>query len=382
MLFKPLTFVSAISGLASLASAFVPEAKSNVAIYYGQGFNQPRLAEFCDSTAFDIINIGFINSFPDQNPLTGLPGSDFGNQCWAETYSVNGIPSQLKSHCANLVADIQTCQEAGKKIFLSLGGGHNSYQLDSIDSSTKFANWLWGAFGPKRDDWVGETKPRPWGDIVVDGFDFDIEYNGHLGYANMIKVLRKRFSENSDKPYYISAAPQCAIPDEQLAVAIKNAPIDFVWVQWYNTRPCSARDFVDGTKNGFNFDQWVDVIKAGANPNAKLYVGLPASEGAANAGFYLTPQEVKPLVKKYMNKYPETFGGVMLWEATESERNQINGVSYADNIREILFDHYFHHVDYHLNYHDDDDDDEHNIHYFVDNDVDHNIYHLFYHNHH
>ncbi|KAL4931848.1 glycoside hydrolase superfamily [Aspergillus undulatus] len=158
MLFKPLTFISAISGLASLAFAFVPEAKSNVAIYYGQGFAQPRLAEFCYSTAFDIINIGFINSFPDQNPFTGLPGSDFGNKCWADTYSVNGIPSQLKSHCKDLVIDLKTCQDAGKKIFLSLGGGHNSYQLDSIDSSARFANWLWGAFGPKRDDWVGESS--------------------------------------------------------------------------------------------------------------------------------------------------------------------------------------------------------------------------------
>jgi chitinase len=80
-----------------------------------------------------------------------------------------------------LVDDIKTCKEAGKKIFLSLGGGHNSYHLDSIKSSTEFANWLWGAFGPKRDDWEGESEPRPWGDIVVDGFDFDIEYNGSLG---------------------------------------------------------------------------------------------------------------------------------------------------------------------------------------------------------
>jgi hypothetical protein len=49
MLFKPLTFVSAISGLASLASAFVPEAKSNVAIYY------VGLSVFSSNTLQDVL---------------------------------------------------------------------------------------------------------------------------------------------------------------------------------------------------------------------------------------------------------------------------------------------------------------------------------------
>ncbi|OJJ08043.1 hypothetical protein ASPVEDRAFT_101126, partial [Aspergillus versicolor CBS 583.65] len=303
---------------------------------------QPRLAEFCQDTTFDIINIGFINTFPDQDPLTGLPGSNFGNQCWADTYIVDGVPSKLYSQCPNLVEDIPACQAAGKKIFLSLGGGYQTYEIDTIDSSTKFADWLWGAFGPKTDAWESAGSPRPFGDAVVDGFDFDIEYNVCIliftGYANMIKRLRRRFEEVPERRFYISAAPQCPIPDEQLGVAIANSVIDFVWVQFYNSNPCSARDFVAGSKNGFNFDEWVQVIKNGANPNAKLYVGLPASALAANLGYYLTPEEVQPLVKKYMNKYPETFGGIMLWEATESMRNQIDGVSYGEKMKEILYD--------------------------------------------
>ncbi|KAL4886317.1 glycoside hydrolase superfamily [Aspergillus karnatakaensis] len=335
---KLLTLVSVISGLASLASAFVPEAKSNVAMYYGQGYNQPRLAEFCQDPSIDIINIGFINRFPEQDPLTGLPGSDFGNQCWAETYEVNGIPSNLYSHCLNFEEDIKACQNAGKKVFLSLGGGHPTYWFNTIKASTDFGNWLWGAFGPVTDAWEAAASPRPFGNAVVDGFDLDIEYGGSLGYANLVKVLRKNFEKDAEKKYYISAAPQCPIPDAQLSVAIRDSFIDFVWVQFYNSNPCSARDFVAGTKNGFNFDQWVNVIKSGANPNAKLYIGLPASKAAAQPGFYLTPEEVKPLAKKYMNKYPDTFGGIMLWEATESMNNEIGGVSYAANIRDILFD--------------------------------------------
>lgn len=53
-------------------------------------------------------------------------------------------------------------------------------------------------------------------------------------------------------------------------------------------------------------------------------------------GSHLEPDEVEPLVAKYMGLCPETFGGVMLWEATASDRNQINGVGYADSIKKIL----------------------------------------------
>lgn len=110
-----------------------------------------------------------------------MPGSNFGNQCWADTYIVDGVPSKLYSQCPNLVEDIPACQAAGKKIFLSLGGGYQTYEIDTIDSSTKFADWLWGAFGPKTDAWESAGSPRPFGDAVVDGFDFDIEYNGSWG---------------------------------------------------------------------------------------------------------------------------------------------------------------------------------------------------------
>lgn len=178
---KLFTFVSALSGLASLASAFHAEAKSNIAVYYGQGVNQPRLAEFCAETSYDIINIGFINSFPEQNPLTGLPGSDFGNQCWADTFVVDGIASQLYSHCPNIAEDIPKCQAAGKKVFLSLGGATPTYWFDTIDASTKLADFLWGAFGPVTDAWTVADKPRPFGNAVVDGFDFDIEFFGSKG---------------------------------------------------------------------------------------------------------------------------------------------------------------------------------------------------------
>ncbi|KAK1141946.1 Chitinase 2 [Aspergillus melleus] len=202
-----------------------------------------------------------------------------------------------------------------------------------------FTDFLWGAFGPIDDAWVAMNGPRPFGDVVVDGFDFDIEHNGGFGYAIMIDRFREHFGLNPDRTFYISGAPQCSIPDQQLGLAIAASVFDFVWVQFYNTAGCSARDFfnVAGSGNGgFNYDAWVNVIENGGNRAAKLYIGLPASESAANPGYYLTPEEVDVLVAQYMGRYPDTFGGIMLWEATASERNQINGAAYAEHMKNIL----------------------------------------------
>lgn len=119
--------------------------------------------------------------FPDQGP-GGWPGSNFGNQCDGAVYSNGSVTTKLLSGCQQIADDIPVCQAAGKKILLSLGGGDGKYQIDSDESATKFADFLWGAFGPKTLAWG--TGPRPFGDAIVDGFDFDIEVNGDTGMCN------------------------------------------------------------------------------------------------------------------------------------------------------------------------------------------------------
>ncbi|KAL4894576.1 glycoside hydrolase superfamily [Aspergillus ambiguus] len=333
---KTLAVATALSTVSPIVSAFDAQSKTNVAVYYGQGANQPRLSEFCADTSLDIINIGFVNIFPDQGALN-WPGSNFGNQCDGTTYEIGGASTQLLSGCHQIAEDIPICQAAGKKVFLSLGGAYPDNQaILSENTALAFADFLWLSFGPVNQSWVDVGGPRPFRDVSVDGFDFDIEHNGGFGYADMVNRLREHYAEVPDRTFYISGAPQCMIPDAQLSDAIANSPFDFVWVQFYNTAGCSAMDYVLGNTPGFNYDAWVDVIKKSANPKAKLLVGLPASETVVNAGYYLTPEEVQPLVCEYMDLYPDTFGGIMLWEATASEQNQINGTSYADNMKKIL----------------------------------------------
>jgi chitinase len=114
---------------------------------------------------------------------------------------------------------------------LSLGGGSPDVYIASEQSAKDMADFLWGAFGPKKHTWKG---PRPFGDACVDGFDFDIE--SHIanitgpvdfGYATMVDHFRQLFVGQS-KEYYISAAPQCMIPDSHLSDAISKSIFDFM----------------------------------------------------------------------------------------------------------------------------------------------------------
>ncbi|THC95566.1 hypothetical protein EYZ11_004938 [Aspergillus tanneri] len=337
---RTLAAIAAALSLTTSASGFDAKGKSNVAVYYGQGENQPRLSHFCQDTSLDIINIGFVNTFPGQG-AAGWPGSNFGNQCDGNTYEIGGVKTQLLSGCHQLMEDIPICQAAGKKILLSLGGGTpDNQKLLSDTDAVEFADFLWGAFGPVDDRWTAAGGPRPFGDVVVDGFDFDIEHNGGFGYAIMVNRFREHFNRVPDRRFYISGAPQCPIPDQQLSLAIANSVFDFVWVQFYNTEGCSARKYFSGSggriNERFNYDSWVNFIQNGGNPATKLYIGLPASEKAANPGYYLSPREVDRMVAYYMDRYPDAFGGIMLWEATASERNRIDGINYAGHMKNIL----------------------------------------------
>ncbi|KGO44881.1 Glycoside hydrolase, superfamily [Penicillium expansum] len=276
MMFKSFAAVSALSLFASSAAAVDPSLKNNVALYYGQGYNQQRLKHFCEQSTSDIINIGFINKFPQYQG--DYPGSNFANQCDGAFFP----GTELLSGCHQIWQDIPSCKAAGKTVLLSIGGGSATTQSLPDDATGEwFADFLWYSFGPYNsaisslgweESMLGQLYPRPFLTAAVDGFDFDIEYNGGVGYAAMINRLREHFSTDTTQTYYISGAPQCPIPDAQLSDAIARSSFDFLWVQFYNTEGCSAANWVNGTGN-FNFDDWVGVIENSANTDTKLFIG-------------------------------------------------------------------------------------------------------------
>lgn len=336
---------------ASASAAFDPTSKTNVVTYWGQGANQQRLVETCKNPSIDVVNIGFVDVFPDQGP-GGWPGTNFGNACWGDVYEHDGVNTTLQKTCPYIGEDITACQETyGKKVFLSIGGGSpNSYYIVDDASGESFAEFLWGAFGPSS---VNDGQPRPFGDAGVDGFDFDIENeispaptdaNGDTiayqtsGYAAMINHFHDDlFSQDPSKTYYISGAPQCALPDSHYTTVMTTAWFDFMWIQFYNTAQCSARagiNHIDGQgSDDISFSAWEG--SSSRNPSIKYYIGLPAAEAAANdASYYLTLAEVQQLANRFVND--TGFGGMMLWEATYDMNNTICGSDYATWVKEII----------------------------------------------
>lgn len=180
------TAATAASLLTPFVAAFDAQAKTNVAVYYGQGAYQKRLRHFCQETSMDIINLAFLNVFPDQG-LNGYPETNFGNQCGSQTFDINGENTGLLSNCPYLVEDIPFCQAAGKKVLLSLGGAvPDTQDIESEGSAKAFADFLWYSFGPPTDMWAEHGLPRPFNDVVLDGFDFDIEHNDGSGMFSLL----------------------------------------------------------------------------------------------------------------------------------------------------------------------------------------------------
>ncbi|KAI8324996.1 glycoside hydrolase, partial [Martensiomyces pterosporus] len=302
-----------IAALAAVASAsYNPTCANNVVTYWGQNswggahLTDPanwekNLAAYCQDSTFDIINLSFVINFN----LTGLPVLNHAGHCETKFPGTNTLT------CPDVSTDIKTCQAAGKKIVLSLGGASGSYGLSSSADGQAFANTVWNMF-------LGGTHQyRPYGDAVLDGVDLDIEGGDHTGYPAFISQLRSYF-QGASKQYIISAAPQCVYPDGNLGSTLSGSWIDNDYVQFYNN-PCNLANI----NNQWNFDytSWDKLTKGNPNPNSKLYVGLPAGSGAAGNGYLDLATLQADLTQLYTN-YTSTFGGIMFWDASWYSNNQ------------------------------------------------------------
>ncbi|KAL8790293.1 MAG: hypothetical protein Q9213_000645 [Squamulea squamosa] len=346
---------SIAAAIAAAGTNFDAGANTNMAVYWGQGPNQQRLAHFCADSSIDVIPIAFLNVFPDQ-VNGGYPGTNFGNQCGSETFkNKDGSDSPLLSNCPLIGPDIKTCQAMGKKILLSLGGAIPTNQsIKNDESAVAFAKFVWNAFGPEDATYHG---PRPFGNAVVDGFDFDIESavsdndaaSQYRGYGTMIDTLRVLYATDTKNEYYISGAPQCVIPDAHLAHPIETSWFDFLFIQFYNTPQCSARAYFDSSygrvgdkPSSISFDAWVGFVRTTAmNKDVKLYIGLPAAPLTALAydtKMYIAPDDVVNLIDLFQCRYPKEFGGIMVFEATYSEQNLIDNKPFVDVVKGQLID--------------------------------------------
>lgn len=282
------------------AGAFDSMGNSNVAVYWGQNSGGGSLADYCKGSSSDIVLLSFLSSF-------GVSDFDLsvGSSCSG-------------TDCTSLGSDIKACQDSGKKVLLSLGGASGSYGLNSESQAKDVADKLWSSFGG------GSGNNRPFGDVTLDGFDLDIEApQGSKYYVTLAQELRKKYSDDSSKDYYVSASPQCPLPDRSLNEALTNADIDFAFVQFYNNY-CK----IGGQ---FNFDSWDKFARTQShNKKLRVFLGVPGSQSAAGSG-YNPIDEVKSVISKLQSQY-DSFSGVSIWDASLAEKNG----NFAGKVKEAL----------------------------------------------
>lgn len=174
------------------AKSFDLSKKTNYVVYWGSTEGEGLLADYCNDDIYDVIILAF-----------------------AAVLDVNGVPQLYidgcYTDCPAVGALVQQCQNKGKTIMLSVGGGAGSYILKSNDYALMVANHIWNMFL----NGTGEQRPLGNG-VILDGIDFDIEAGtkeSNPYWITLINQLRNFSRTDPSKPYYFSGAPQCVLPD-------------------------------------------------------------------------------------------------------------------------------------------------------------------------
>eukprot|EP00897_Mesotaenium_endlicherianum_P008654 jgi/Mesen1/7817/ME000413S07060 len=299
-----------------------PAAAGKLVAYWGQNGNEGTLLSTCQSGRYDILVMSFVYTFGDSR----TPKVDLAGHCSAAS---NG--------CTGLASEIATCQKLGKLVLLSMGGGVGAYSLTGDADAKSTAQSVWDTY------LGGASASRPFGAAVLDGVDLDIENANPTGYAAFATSMRQLMKSGGGKRrFYITAAPQCPFPDASLgpsagtALGQAAAQFDFVWVQFYNNY-CGFTTASQTTQLLQSWNQWSAWL-AGANSNATLVLGLPASStastGSFSADYYMAPSALSTFLAKIRSS--KNYGGVMLWSVYYDVTNVIKGSPYSANIRPYL----------------------------------------------
>lgn len=300
------------------ASAFDITRNDNAVAYWGQNSYgaanpsdtanyQQNLSFYCQDDSIDVFAVSFLTVFFGTG---GLPEMDLANICSVNTQTP--FPGSQLPDCSFMADDIKTCQAKGKIVTLSMGGATGGNAFTSDSQAQAFADQIWELF------LGGSSQTRPFGDAILDGVDLDIEGGSSAGYAAFVTQMRTHYTSATDKTYYVTGAPQCVFPDAYLGDALNNAYFDAVYVQFYNNF-CGVNNF--NNPNAWDFGQWDNWAKTQSpNKNVKVFLGVPASTSAANAGSYVDPGTLAGIISSTRSQY-SSFGGVMYWDASQAYAN-------------------------------------------------------------
>lgn len=348
---------------------------NNVAVYWGQnsygqasgGMEQKRLSEYCADTNVDIIPMAFL--YQMTTGTGGEPVINFANQ----GNNCEPFPGTNLLNCPDIGADITTCQtKYNKTILLSVGGAtYTEGGFTSPDQAKSMAIKMWETFGPPptgaadtspntasstataplstataplstataplssstaspstNATYTNSTSPakrqstalRPFGTASIDGFDLDFE-STTTNMVTFAQTLRSLMDAQTQKPYYLTAAPQCVYPDAADNEMLNGTvAFDAIFVQFYNNY-CGIQSYVADAaeQNNFNFAVWDNWAKTvSKNPDVKVLLGVPAGQTAAGSG-YLSVDKLAAVID-YCKTF-DSFGGIMAWDLSQAYAN-------------------------------------------------------------
>ncbi|KAL9323091.1 hypothetical protein ACSQ67_011144 [Phaseolus vulgaris] len=276
-----------------------PSEGEDIAIYWGQNPREGNLTETCATGKYSYVNIAFLSTFGNgQTPQLAIAA----NHC--DVASSNG--------CTEIGREIRNCQKQGIKVMLSIGGNSDKYSITSIEDAKNVSDYLWNNF------LGGSSSSRPFGDVVLDGIDFDIRV-GESSFLGNLSLQLVSYSQT--RKVYLSATPRCLFPDATLDSALATGLFDYVWIQFYNNPSCEY------TQNNFDnflkvWNRWSSSLNAG-----KIFLGLPADQAAVPSG-YVSADVLVSKILPAVNESPN-YGGVMLWSRYEDKMSGYS--SYIQN---------------------------------------------------
>jgi chitinase len=299
---------SSVPSSTSTNYVFKTSRQNNVAAYYGQTPDTKTgdLMQLCQNPNVDIVVLAFVTSFFTNG---GFLSASFGPGCKGST-TAQQLHAPGLQDCTDLAPEIVSCQQLGKPVLVSLGGYYSNVTFASDTEAIQLAQNLWDLFGA--GDGL-DASLRPFGSIVIDGFDLDNESQDPTSYTTFAQALRTLFDSDEKKHYYFSAAPQCPRPDASIPVSAM-ALCDFIFIQFYNNPSCelSSAGFTD------SFAGWSDELY-NANNQTKLYIGVGASQAAGSG--YVDGAGLGHQVSLARQLYTENLGGVMFWDGVEGLAN-------------------------------------------------------------
>ena len=306
------------------------QANPSIVVYWGQNSagnkygrsNYEKSLDAVCSDNYDIIIMSFLNVFFTQK--SGLPSLNLAFHC---THYFDEYPDVLQ--CPEIAKQIEKCQKMNKKVMISLGGAAGSYGFSSDAQAREFAGTIWQMLLGGVNN---RTIPRPFGNVILDGVDLDIEGGSPTGYGAFVESLRQFMKNDTKKHYYISGVPQCPFPDAYLgpspntALAIAGNMFDFLSIQFYNNY-CNYNP-----TNSLYFTQsWNNWVKSLGQKIPKFYIGLLAQEGSNG---YVHRSDLAGLFNIVGNS--PSFGGAMLWDVSWCQNNIMNGTTYNDYLYKLM----------------------------------------------